>query len=264
MTFAHKRFLQLLLCGGALGACSDGGHDSTRPDAGDELETPEQDASMPEDPEGDAGDMGEEPAESVAPTGPRELEPLVCAGPGPVFATAIYDYGFGPGQNFGQADLRRVLGPPLGAGCCSGSLDVVSLGNGGYIVLEFEGNAIVDGPGPDFIVFENVFGLGNNPMNPNAELSSVAVSEDGTTWFEFPCTATKAPAPGCAGWQPIYANPQSNDISPTDPEVAGGDAFDLADIGVTRARLVRITDRGDIAGTVFDLDAVSIVHGECL
>ena len=50
-----------------------------------------------------------------------------------------------------------VLGPPVGGGALAGSLDVVSLGFSGEIVLCFEPNAIVDGPGADFIVFENAF-----------------------------------------------------------------------------------------------------------
>jgi hypothetical protein len=47
--------------------------------------------------------------------------------------------------------------------------------------------------------------------------------------------------------------------------VAGGDAFDLADIGVARARYVKITDRADLTGStpVFDLDAVSIHNAAC-
>jgi len=46
---------------------------------------------------------------------------------------------------------------------------------------------------------------------------------------------------------------------------AGGDAFDLADVGLAEARYVRITDRGDLGGLagVFDLDAVGIVNLEC-
>lgn len=214
----------------------------------------------------DAGDESRDASWPDANLTPRPLEPLVCEGPGARFGTSVYDYAWGPGQDFGQHDLKRVLGPPKGAGCCTGSLDVVSLGKGGYIVLAFEGNAIVDYPGPDFIVFENVFGRGNDLSRPTAELGTVAVSEDGVHWVEFPCTANQAPAGSCAGWHATFANPDSNEIDPTDPEVAGGDAFDLAEIGVSRARLVRITDRADLVseGTVFDLDAIAIVHGACL
>src|SRR5262245_32235493 len=49
-----------------------------------------------------------------------------------------------------------VLGPPGTATPTTGSLTVLSLGHAGSIVLEFSDNVVVDGPGPDFIVFENV------------------------------------------------------------------------------------------------------------
>ena len=50
-----------------------------------------------------------------------------------------------------------VFGPPGNATPTTGSLDVLSLGHGGSITLAFTDNEIVDGPGPDFIVFENPF-----------------------------------------------------------------------------------------------------------
>lgn len=195
------------------------------------------------------------------------LPPLVCTGTGPRFATGVVAHQFGPGQSIGQEHLPEwVLGPPEGAGACMGATtSVISLGNGGFIELEFAGNAIVDGPGTDFIVFENAFGVNCDTTNLFAELATVAVSDDGVTWTEFPCTATKAPYGACAGTHVVYANAKTNAIDPTDPAVAGGDPYDLADIGVARARFVRITDRADLDGTsgVFDLDAVSIVHPLC-
>jgi hypothetical protein len=158
-----------------------------------------------------------------------------------------------------------VLGPPKGAGASNGSFDVVTLGNGGSITLGFAPSVIVDGPGPDFIVFENAFYVGGDQDAPYAELASVEVSDDGEHFEAFPCTASEAPYGSCAGINPVYANPETNTIDPTDPAVAGGDAFDLADLGVAQARYVRITDRVDLTGTngLFDLDAVSIVNVDC-
>ena len=180
------------------------------------------------------------------------------------FATSVESFTPGPGQDSGQADLPGiVLGPPKGLGDAQGSLDVASLGEGGSITLGFAPSAIVDGPGPDFIVFENPFLItGSDPPQTFAELGTVEVSDDGQTFQGFPCTASAAPYGSCAGVHPVYANPDKNAIDPTDPAVAGGDAFDLADLGVAHARYVRITDRADLTGT-FDLDAVSIVHAEC-
>ncbi len=182
------------------------------------------------------------------------------------FATSVVSFTAGPGPTTGQDELPGiVLGPPKGGGTESGSLDVCTLGNGGVITLGFAPSVIVDRPGPDFIVFENPFDINGDPTMPFAELGTVAVSDDGVTFHEFPCTATMYPYGMCAGWHPVLANADTNDIDPTDPAVAGGDAFDLADIGVSEARFVRITDRVDqtgVAGT-FDLDAISIVHASC-
>jgi hypothetical protein len=152
---------------------------------------------------------------------------------------------------------RIVLGSPKGGGCCQGSLDVVSLGNGGSIVLGFD-RVIEDGPGADFVVFENAF---DAPGGVFAELATVSVSEDGADWKTFSCNASSAPYGSCAGWHPVLLNGGCE--AAVDPATAGGDPFDLAAVGVARARFVRITDRADLDGIngYFDLDAVGIVHG---
>jgi len=90
------------------------------------------------------------------------------------------------------------------------------------------------------------------------------VSEDGQTWVDFPCHKDGYPYTGCAGWHPILSNPP-NGISPLDPTMAGGDPFDLADVGLTRARYVRVRDvslHGGPPNEGFDLDAAAIVHAE--
>jgi hypothetical protein len=182
------------------------------------------------------------------------------------YVTGAVAHAFGPGQNVGQASFPEpILGPPRGGGAYSGSLDVVSLGNGGSVTVEFGGTAIIDGPGPDFIVFENAFWIGGDETQPFAELATVEVSDDGDSWLGFECTASAPPYGSCAGWNPVFANPELNAIDPLDPAVAGGDAFDLAELGMAQARFVRITDRVDLTGPagVFDLDAVGIVHALC-
>lgn len=179
-----------------------------------------------------------------------------CARPGARFATSVLDHAFGDGQSSNQASFPgAVLGPPD----AGEPRAVVSLGNGGFVVLAFDGNAIVDGPGVDFTVFEN-------PLVDFKELASVAVSEDGQLWFEFPCTAAQeGPDYGaCAGVALVRAS-VLNGVDPLDPSVSGGDQYDLATLGIARARFVRITDRADLVGDagVFDLDAAAIVNAEC-
>jgi hypothetical protein len=189
------------------------------------------------------------------------------------FITKLVSVTYGPCAGFGQGSLPQVIeGPPIGGGNLEGSLDVLSLGNGGSIVVAFEPNAIIDGPGVDFIVFENPFWIGGSPDDVYAEPGKVSVSEDGVTWTSFTCTATNASGPPygtCAGWSPVYSSP-SNGISPFDATKAGGNAFDLHDIGVTEARYVKIVDQGgEPCATTgahsitngFDLDAIAIVNG---
>jgi hypothetical protein len=187
---------------------------------------------------------------------------LACNGSGSRFVTRVVEVCYGTGAGFGQNKFPQIVyGPPKGAGAGSGSLDVLALGEGGSITVTFADNAIVDGPGPDFIVFENPFEVGGDPDDVYANPGTVSVSDDGVHWTDFPCKATAAPWGQCAGWHPVYANPD-NDVDPLDPKKAGGDAFDLADIGVARARFVKITDRADLSGD-FDLDAVAIVNAAC-
>ncbi|MDB4995699.1 MAG: Cell surface protein [Myxococcaceae bacterium] len=184
------------------------------------------------------------------------------------FVTKVVSFTPGDCAGFGSPGLPDiVLGPPVGGGTDQGGLDVVSLGNAGTIVLSFEPNAIVDGPGTDFIVFENPFLVSGKPESVTAELGEVSVSEDGVTWTPFPCTASAYPYGTCAGWHPVFSTPD-NGISPVDPS-AGGDAFDLQAIGVTRARFVKITDRAGVTcppnpnkvnTNGFDLDAIAIVN----
>lgn len=178
------------------------------------------------------------------------------------YATRVVSFDPGEGAGFGQDRMPDVvLGPPVGAGDMRGGTDVVSLGRFGRICLAFDDVAIVDGPGPDFIVFENAFyAAGTSTLW--AELGEVSVSDDGVTYHTFPCTQQGPPYTGCAGWNPVYSRPGG--IAPDDVLHAGGDDFDLADIAVTRARFVCIRDLGTQSlappATGFDLDAIVAVN----
>ncbi|HEU4409967.1 MAG TPA: hypothetical protein VFS43_32230, partial [Polyangiaceae bacterium] len=186
------------------------------------------------------------------------------AGPASRYVTRVASFSPGPGAGFGQDRMPDVVfGPPRGGGEAQGSLDVVSLGQGGEIVVEFTTNAAVDGPGADFLVFENPFVVAGGAVF--REPAEVSVSEDGASWVAFPCDPARPDEGSCAGRNVVYANPDAG-VSALDPAAAGGDAFDLAAVGVGRARFVRIRDvAASAAGAPaagFDLDALAIVNAE--
>jgi len=199
-----------------------------------------------------------------------------------------------PNTGFRFAELPGiVLGPPGDSFPTQGSTTTVSLGHGGSITVSFTDNVIVDRPGPDFIVFENAFFVSSVPATPTstcnvfAEPGKVEVSANGVTWLAFPYNAAALASVGSqqtpcsaipllhglAGITPTFTG---NWTVPDDPNVwdpngtggvsgAGGDAFDLATVGLAQARFVRITDLNlgtGIAGNAegFDLDAVVALH----
>lgn len=184
------------------------------------------------------------------------------------YASEVVSFTPGEGAGFGDSSMPDVvLGPPQGKGISAASLDVVSLGEGGEIVLGFGDLEIVDGPGDDFVVFENAFYANGDPEQIFAELAEVAVSEDGETWVSFTCEFTPDDAPpytGCAGWSPTLEY-DALAHSTLSLEVTGGDGFDLAEVGLSRARYVRIRDLWGVGATPsqgFDLDAVGLIHFE--
>jgi hypothetical protein len=207
---------------------------------------------------GDAPDAapGEEPGEVW------ELPP----DPRSTWAAEVVRFTPGEGAGYGQDDVERaVLGAPSGRGDLVGSLDVLSLGVGGEVVLGFA-EAIEDGPGVDLVVFENAFWVQGDKGRVFAELGEVAVSEDGEEWSVFPCVPDEpepGPSwPGCAGWTPTASfEPGAQEALVW--EESGGDGFDLEVVGLARARYVRIRDlseTGDAPTAGFDLDAVGAVR----
>ena len=227
-----------------------------------------------------------------------EVQGALVNGPDP-FADKVYSVSYGARAGFGQGNYPDVvLGPPKGEGAYLGSLDVLSLGNKGEIILEFTDNYIYDGPGTDFTIFENPFLAIKSNDNCWTEVARVAVSDNGATFVEFPFyydpdgpggsggLVYKNPVNfrGFAGVNPVLSNP-SNGVNPTDPSVSGGDFFDLADItteaeslgvNLDTIRFIKITDIYDSAydydghlvddagnhysGNGFDLDAIAGVH----
>lgn len=213
------------------------------------------------------------------------------------YADRVVQFTPGPGAGFGQDNFpQNVLGAPNGSGDPTNPAtlpqDLLSLGDGGTIVLEFTNTWIVDGPGVDLTVFENPVQLMDDPTKSFAETATVAVSEDGVTWRTFPFNFFDPGPPaipnlynkscyvGLAGVNPVLAS--RTGASALDPAVSGGDQFDLAQVGLTRARFVKITDTGTTStsptiapsGSIvndagnslpgvtagFDLDAVAAIH----
>jgi hypothetical protein len=180
------------------------------------------------------------------------------------YASEVISFERGENGGYGMKDFPDVvLGPPKGKGTGAGSLDVLSLGVGGEIVLGFGERVIDDGPGPDFVVFENVFWADGDPDQAFIEPGEVAVSADGDDWKTFPCDP-EAPLDesGCAGEHPTLVY-DADSLDPLDPEQTGGDAFDLSAVDLPEARYVRIRDlasEGEGTSAGFDLDAVGLVN----
>lgn len=213
------------------------------------------------------------------------------------FPDRVAEFVPGWGAGFGMSYFpQNVLGPPHGnvnpQQPNAREEDLLSLGVGGTITLEFTSNLVVDGPGPDITVFENPFQPIGYPDFVFAETATVAVSTDSLTWYTFPFSFDPPETTGSlyekwryhglAGVTPVFSSPE-NGISPFDPNVSGGDSFDLAEVGLHYVRFVKITDTGttDIAPTIdpyghiindpgnamntpptagFDLDAVAAIH----
>ena len=187
----------------------------------------------------------------------------------------------------------QALDLPDQSAITEGALDVVALGTGGSITLAFVNNVIVDGPGPDFIVFENAFFClppddASDDYGVFAEPVIVEVSDDGVNWARHPYDAASLAAlggTGCAdraaieklvglaGITPTYGgiNIVPDDLLVWDAAGTagvsgwGGDAFDLSDFGLTTARFIRLTDAGTNVGFPgatqgADIDAVVALH----
>lgn len=158
---------------------------------------------------------------------------------------------------------------------------VVSLGDSGVAVVQFF-NAIIDGPGFDFAIFENAF---NDTF---LELAHVEISNDGKTYYKFPSTSLTQFKKQIGAFDGIYTEKIHN--------LAGkyrfpfGTPFDISELDSIYPNLpeefyfVRITDvigsinpdwaTKDHLGNIindpwptpfissgFDLDAVGMING---
>lgn len=214
--------------------------------------------------------------------------------PQPLFASALL--GYEPrGMPGAFMNPLRALGEPRGAGLESGGTHVTSLGDrdapwgpaapgrGGSITLGFEaagrGALVFDGPGSDLVVFENPFAIPGGGIFCEALI--VQVSQDGRSWREFPWRIdarfpgdSPARFQGLAGRHVVRTNADAAaeryaPIAAADP-AAGGDRFDLAELGLAWIRYVRLVDAGgevEDGGAApmwaergADVDAVAALH----
>lgn len=208
------------------------------------------------------------------------LSVLAGAAAADPFAAAVIEVTIGPLGGGGA--VENVLGPPHGGGAFQGTSDTLSLGFHGRITLDLGDTLAVDGPGPDLAVFENAFLVrGTTTLAPFAEPAWVSVSADGVAFRTFPCAIATPPYfPGCAGVYPVFATDAASALVPSTapiaslvgvpvdafvpPPGAGGDLFDLRDVGLAAARFLRIQGGGSRVGLEglggFDLDAVAALH----
>ncbi len=206
------------------------------------------------------------------------------------WATSVDDFMAGPVDiaqpglgfaNFGLPAL--VLGPSqTNSGTEPG--DVVSLGDGGFITLHFDGG-IGDGIGNDFAVFENGF-VDQGSGFFFGEFAFVEVSTNGLDFARFPPTSLQASPVGAFA----VVDPTDYHNLAGDQLIGFGTGFDLGDLwddplvqnatlDLTDVRFVRIVDvvgdgsTADQAGEPiydpyatafaaggFDAEAVGVLH----
>lgn len=198
------------------------------------------------------------------------------------WANSVVDFQRGPQTltdpsvlaNFGAA--TAALGAPDNS--------FVSLGDGGWLTLGFE-DAIFDGPGADFAIFENGFAAGGLAY---LELGFVEVSSNGSDFFRFPAVSLTQTATQVGSFGLLDATNLDNLAG---KYVAGfGTPFDLAALDgisplldVDAVQFVRVVDvvgsidplyrTTDSLGNVvndpwptafgssgFDYEAVGVIH----
>ncbi len=179
-------------------------------------------------------------------------------------------------SSLGYATVGTIISPTGKAG----ENGILSLGDGGVAILEFP-HPIKDGPGYDFVVFENSF------LPTFLELAFVEVSSDGINFFRFPSHSLTDTANPIGGFGSIEA---SNINNLAGKYIANyGTPFDLIELPnsplldkqqITHVKVI------DVVGTInpqyasydtanraiqdpyptpypssgFDLDAIGVIH----
>ena len=174
----------------------------------------------------------------------------------------------------------------LALGVPGGTMDVISLGDGGSATLTFT-SPIMNGPGPDFAVFENGLVNAQDTTICFLELAFVEVSSDGENFFRFPAVTKVQDTAQLNGFACMHACLIHNFAGKY--QVMYGTPFDLDEVEdnalldknkVTHVRLVDVVgyidpeyatqdSEGHIVNDPwptpfgscgFDLDAVGVIH----
>jgi hypothetical protein len=132
-------------------------------------------------------------------------------------------------------DTTKAMNLPQGND--GGSLDICSLGHGGSITFHFS-KKIINGPGVDFKIFENVFQTSSTTFY--TEAAYIEVSADGNNWYRWPAVTSTDSLynelnkefyiSGFAGINPVYSNYSKLSSPKPEDSDSGGDFFDLNDL----------------------------------
>lgn len=184
----------------------------------------------------------------------------------------VYNFSPGSDQNNGQSSLyypANIFGLPYELADTlvpvSSPEDLLSIGLNGEITIGFKNYKIIDKPGIDFIIYENVM-WNRIEKKYFVEPAQVSVSYDGINFIAFPFDS--ATLKGCAGISPTKGKMVNIDIL-----ASGGDGFDIADLGLKEIKYIKIKDITEILKdpnhyyhdptiSGFDLDAVVGINHE--
>ncbi|MHA1894744.1 MAG: hypothetical protein ACTSX4_09595 [Candidatus Helarchaeota archaeon] len=168
------------------------------------------------------------------------------------FVSRIVDFAKGTQQTAGNPN--STLGIPTGGGKMAGGTDVFSLGGAGgpvngFIIYAFDGYETVpvieNGPGADFVIYENGFNLNGQPDSRIGfwEIVTVDVSSDGIIWARYPTwcdpnapegsgmsPSNRSHFSGVAGTWPVNVSEAHPEFDPAIQSEGGGDFFDLEDL----------------------------------
>ena len=182
------------------------------------------------------------------------------------WADSVILFAHGDGQWFGQDGFPSVVlgSPDTSATPTVPSLNVLSLGEFGFIVLRFRDSVVVDGPGDDLVIFENVFITSADSSDTSAfvEPAYVFLSKDGRFFFMYPFDTSDANPYNWTGLAGI--KPTNYGADTINPDVWMGDRFDISAVGLDTVRFVLIADAVDLCPSSlcsgFDLDAAGCIN----